>query len=140
MPKIHVLLSNFDSRDNITAMFEFDLSTSATSFLLEHKVQGQTTLDVGTLLDMTMARVMYPTWRTIDKHAFHAKLINGRDQADRFMDEDFILPCHYIFRRHKDYEFIHTSHNLYTNFDEIEHMWHRQIPLHGGNERRMECL
>ena len=55
MPKIHVLLSNFNSRDNITAMFEFDLPTSATSFLLEHKVQGQTTLDVGTLLDMTMA-------------------------------------------------------------------------------------
>ena len=55
MPKIHVLLTNFDSRDNITAMFEFDLPTSATSFLLEHKVQGQTTLGVGTLLDMTMA-------------------------------------------------------------------------------------
>ena len=37
------------------AMFEFALPTSATSFLLEHKIHGQTTLNIGVLLDMTMA-------------------------------------------------------------------------------------
>ena len=36
------------------AILELDLPTSATSFLLDHKVYGQTVLSVGTLLDMTM--------------------------------------------------------------------------------------
>ena len=54
LPEIYVLLKTFGGRDNTVAAFEFNLPSSATSFLSDHKIYGRTILSVGTLLDMTM--------------------------------------------------------------------------------------